>query len=44
LRKPFPLLIRFSDAGEAPENLNVVPEVLNAGPEDPFGNVFGKVI
>ena len=35
LRKPFPLLIRFSDTGEAPENLNAAPEDLNAAPEDP---------
>jgi len=26
LRKPFPLLIRFSDTGEASENLNAAPE------------------
>jgi len=35
LRKPFPLLIRFSDTGEAPENLNAAPEDLNATLEDP---------
>ena len=41
LRKPFPLLIRFSDTGEAPENLNAAPEDLNATPEDPLTK-FGK--
>ena len=35
LRKPFPLLIHFSDTGEAPDNLNAAPEDLNAAPEDP---------
>ena len=49
LQKPFPLLIHFSDTGEAPENLNAAPEVLNTTttPEDlqmKFGNFFGKVI
>ena len=35
LKIPFPLLIRFSDTGKAPENLNAAPEDLNAAPEDP---------
>ena len=35
LRKSFPLLIRFSDTGEALENLNTAPEYQNTTPEDP---------
>ena len=34
LRKPFSLLISFSNTGEAPENLIAAPEDLNAALED----------
>ena len=35
LQKPFPLLIHFSDTGEAPEKRSAASEDLNATPEDP---------